>query len=46
MDAFSVSLANGLAEPNMGTGRTIGIAGVYAGFQFAMPMIGWFLVKK
>lgn len=46
MDAFSVSLANGLAEPHMNTGRTIGIAGTYAGFQIAMPMIGWFLVTR
>ena len=46
MDAFSVSLANGLAEPKMSIGRTMGIAGVYALFQFAMPMIGWFLVEK
>ena len=46
MDAFSVSLANGLAEPKMSGGRTAGIAGTYAGFQFAMPMIGWFLVTR
>jgi putative Mn2+ efflux pump MntP len=46
MDAFSVSLANGLAEPKMSIGRTMGIAGIYALFQFAMPMIGWFLVEK
>lgn len=46
MDAFSVSLANGLAEPDMDAGRTIGIAGIYAGFQFAMPLIGWFLVTR
>lgn len=46
MDAFSVSLANGLAEPHMNTGRTAGIAGVYACFQFAMPMIGWYLVTR
>lgn len=44
MDAFSVSLANGLNEHNMGTGRMLGIAGTFAGFQFAMPMIGWFCV--
>lgn len=46
MDAFSVSLANGLAEPQMNTERTIGIAGTYGGFQFAMPLIGWYLVTK
>lgn len=41
MDAFSVSLANGLNEPKMRL-RKIGIiAGVFAGFQALMPMIGW-----
>jgi putative Mn2+ efflux pump MntP len=44
MDAFSVSLANGLSEPCMGRRRQSAIAGVYAGFQFAMPMIGWICV--
>ena len=44
MDAFSVSLANGLADRNMKTGRMLAIAGTFAGFQFAMPMIGWFFV--
>ena len=44
MDAFSVSLANGLNEPGMKKGKMCGVAGVFAGFQFAMPMIGWFCV--
>ena len=44
MDAFSVSLANGLNEPEMKTGRMNLIAGTYAFFQFAMPMIGWVCV--
>lgn len=44
MDAFSVSMANGLNEPKMKSGRMCGIAGVYAFFQFAMPMIGWICV--
>jgi len=44
MDAFSVSMANGLNEHKMGMGRMLGIAGTFAGFQFAMPMIGWFCV--
>lgn len=43
MDAFSVSCANGLREPNMKAGRMVKIAGVYAFFQFAMPMAGWFV---
>lgn len=44
MDAFSVSLVNGLNEPGMKAGRQLLIAGTYAGFQFAMPIIGWFCV--
>ena len=44
MDAFSVSIANGLREPMMPRSRMLRIAGVYAVFQFLMPMIGWFLV--
>lgn len=44
MDAFSVSLANGLHEPGMRSGRMCRIAGVYAFFQIAMPLIGWFCV--
>lgn len=44
MDAFSVSLANGLNEPSMKRGKMIGIAGVFAFFQAAMPMIGWVCV--
>lgn len=44
MDAFSVSMANGLNEPNMKKNRMCGIAGVFAFFQFLMPMIGWICV--
>lgn len=44
MDAFSVSLANGLNEPEMRMGRMNLIAGTYSFFQFAMPMIGWVCV--
>ena len=45
MDAFSVSLANGLNEPRMKKGKIIGVAGVFSAFQFAMPMIGWICVS-
>ena len=41
MDAFSVSLANGLNEPHMKKRRMCLIALVYALFQYAMPVIGW-----
>lgn len=44
MDAFSVSLANGLREPNMGKSRMGAIAGVFGGFQALMPLVGWFCV--
>lgn len=44
MDAFSVSLANGLNEPRMRNKKMIGIAGVFAFFQALMPMIGWICV--
>lgn len=41
MDAFSVSLANGMNEKKMKKSRMAYIAGVYAFFQFLMPMVGW-----
>lgn len=44
MDAFSVSLANGLNEPRMKRGRMCMIAGVFAAFQAFMPMTGWVCV--
>lgn len=46
MDAFSVSLANGLNEPKMKKGRLLSMAGVFALFQFMMPMTGWFCVHN
>lgn len=44
MDAFSVSLANGLNEPEMKGKKMYGIAGVFAFFQALMPMVGWICV--
>lgn len=44
MDAFSVSLANGLNEPGMRKPRMCAVAGTFSFFQFAMPMIGWVCV--
>lgn len=44
MDAFSVSMANGLNEPLMKKGKMSGIAGVFAVFQTAMPLIGWLCI--
>lgn len=44
MDAFSVSMANGLNEPNMKQGKMWGIAGVFGIFQGLMPLIGWICI--
>lgn len=44
MDAFSVSLANGLHEPKMKKSRMSGIAGTFAFFQWFMPLVGWICV--
>lgn len=44
MDAFSVSLANGLNEPNMKANRMCVIAWVFAFFQGLMPMLGYLCV--
>ncbi|MCI6019868.1 MAG: manganese efflux pump MntP family protein [Clostridiales bacterium] len=44
MDAFSVSLANGLNEPGMRKRKMCIVAGVFGFFQALMPMIGWVCV--
>lgn len=44
MDAFSVSVANGLNEPHMKKKKMCGIAGTFSLFQAIMPMIGWICV--
>lgn len=44
MDAFSVSLANGLNEPNMKTGKMFGVAGIFGVFQGLMPLLGWICI--
>lgn len=44
MDAFSVSLANGLNEPKMKTNKMCAVAGTFCGFQILMPLIGWICV--
>ena len=45
MDAFSVSLANGLNENKMKAPKMILVSGVFAFFQALMPMLGWISVK-
>ena len=44
MDAFSVSLADGLHEPTMKPRKMSIIAGMFALFQALMPLTGWFFV--
>jgi putative Mn2+ efflux pump MntP len=44
MDAFSVSLANGLNEPDMKKKKMCAVAGTFAFFQAFMPMTGWICV--
>ena len=44
MDAFSVSMANGIREANMSVRKMCGIAGIFAFFQGLMPMLGWLCI--
>jgi len=44
MDAFSISLADGLNDPNMSKGKELCISSIFGLFQFLMPLIGWVLV--
>ena len=44
MDAFSVSMANGLNEPEMRRRKRLLISGVFGGFQGLMPLLGWLAV--
>ena len=46
MDAFSVSVANGLNEPSMPARRVLLVAGTFALFQTAMPLAGWLCVHS
>ncbi len=41
MDAFSVSLADGLAEPRMKPRKMLLVAATFGLFQGGMPLIGW-----
>ena len=45
MDAFSVSLANGLNEPKMNLKKVFAISGIFAFFQALMPLIGWVAIS-
>ena len=45
MDAFSVSVANAIADPDMKTRQRLRIAGCFALFQILMPLLGWLCVR-
>ena len=46
MDAFSVTIANSLAERKIKKSKAAFMSGVFAFFQFLMPLIGWVLVRS
>ena len=41
VDAFAISIANGISRPDAKCRYVMKVTAVYAFFQFAMPMIGW-----
>ena len=45
MDAFSVSVANAIADPGMKARERLRIAGCFALFQILMPLLGWLCVR-
>ena len=45
LDAFSVSVADAMANPDMKKSRKISIAFTFAFFQTLMPLSGWFCVR-
>ena len=45
MDAFCVSMANGLNEPLMKKSKSCAIAGTFGFFQIMMPLIGWLCIQ-
>ena len=45
MDAFSISVANGLKEPEMKIKKSIIISGIFGFFQGVMPFLGWVFVR-
>ena len=46
MDAFSVSVANAIADPDMKLAQRLRIAGCFALFQILMPLLGWLCVRS
>lgn len=45
VDAFSVSVVNGISEPNIKRSKAAGIAAVFAVFQCIMPLLGWIVLE-
>ena len=46
MDAFSATIANSLSESKLKKSKAVLMSGVFAFFQFLMPLIGWILVRS
>ena len=46
MDAFSVSIANGLTDPQMTKRKLLSVSGLFSFFQAIMPLIGWFCIHS
>lgn len=46
VDAFAISIANGISRPDAKCRYVMKVTAVYAFFQFAMPMIGWVMVHE
>ena len=44
MDAVSMSIVNGMQDPNMSVGKKLKMSGVFGGFQMLMPLLGWVFV--
>lgn len=42
MDAVAVGMTNGMVEPKMKLAKSAGIAGMFAFFQFLMPVLGYY----
>jgi len=43
LDAFAVSVSSGISVPGFGWKHAVKMGLYFGGFQFAMPLIGWFL---
>lgn len=43
LDAFAVSVSSGISVPGFGWKQAVRMGVYFGGFQFAMPLIGWFL---